>query len=54
MGRKLYYIDSYGHVQRDRKAEKKSQKSDGFSWTKAVMWTLAAFAVLMVLASLIH
>lgn len=54
MGRKLYYIDSYGRVQRDRKAEKKSKQSDGFSWARAVMWSLLALAALMVLASLVH
>lgn len=58
MGHKLYYIDSYGHVQRDRKAEqaqsqkKKPSSRGGLSPVKVVMWTLIAMALVMVLASL--
>lgn len=50
MGRKLYYIDSYGKVHRDKKAEK-AQIPSGMSPVKIVLWVLIAMAILMVLSS---
>lgn len=57
MGRKLYYVDSYGKVHRDYKAEKTLKSKDaksGGSWMRNVLLLLAVFAVLMVLASIIR
>ena len=49
-GRKLYYIDSYGRVQRDRRAEK--IRSGGPSVMRVVYTVLIVLAALIVLASL--
>lgn len=51
MGHKLYWVDSYGKVHRDKKAEK---AQGGGSWTRPFMLALIAFAIIMVLASMIH
>lgn len=55
MGRKLYFIDSYGNVQRDRKAEHASRKSKGGGKSRArfAFYALVALAALMVLAHVI-
>jgi hypothetical protein len=55
-GRKLYYIDSYGKVQRDRKAERAAaaRPGGGPSFMRLVWTVLIVLAVLMVLASLHH
>ena len=52
MGRKLYYVDGWGHVQRDRKAERSASGSGGFSGMRIVYAVLLVLAVLMVLASI--
>ena len=51
MSRKLYYVDWYGQVQRDRKAERR--QSAGTGWTGKVLRLLAALALIMVIASVL-
>ena len=53
MGRKLYYVDSYGRVQRDRRAEK--SRPGGPAPLMRMVWTvLILLTVMMVLASIHH
>jgi hypothetical protein len=52
VGRRLYYIDSYGHAQRDRQAEKARSKKGSGMPGKTAVYVLLAFAVLVVLASI--
>jgi hypothetical protein len=51
MGRRLYYIDSYGRAHRDRQAEKARSKGGSGMPGRTVLLVLVALAVLMVLAS---
>jgi hypothetical protein len=51
MGRRLYYIDSYGRAHRDRQAEKARPKSGSGMPGRTALLVLVALAVLMVLAS---
>jgi hypothetical protein len=53
MGRRLYYRDSYGRVQRDRQTERRGGSSSGLS-VRPFVTALMILAILMVLASLIH
>ena len=53
MGRRLYYRDSYGCVQRDRQAERNAGGSSGLP-ARPFVTALMVLAILMVLASLIH
>ena len=52
MGRKLYYVDGWGHVQRDRRAERSASASGGHSGMRIVYTVLIVLAVIMVLASI--
>jgi len=55
MGRRLYWQDSYGHVHRDRDAERAretSRRGGSPGLMRAVVLVLAAMVVLIVLAQL--
>ena len=54
MGRKLYYRNSYGYWERDRRAEKAGASAGGSSLMRTVYTVLIVLAALMVLASLHH
>ena len=51
--RRLYYLDSYGRVHRDRQAEKKTSSSSGMP-AKFFLTALMLLAGIMVIASLMH
>lgn len=51
--RRLYYLDSYGRVHRDRQAEKRTSSSSGVL-AKVFLTILMLLAGIMVIASLIH
>ena len=51
--RRLYYLDSYGQVHRDRQAEKRTSSSSGMP-AKFFLTILMLLAGIMVIASLIH
>jgi hypothetical protein len=51
--RRLYYLDSYGRVHRDRQAEKRASSSPGMP-AKFFLTILVLLAGIMVIASLIH
>jgi hypothetical protein len=53
MGRRLYYQDSYGRVQRDRQSEKRAVGRSGLP-ARPFITALMVLAILMVLASMIH
>jgi hypothetical protein len=49
MGRRLYWQDSYGHVHRDRRAERARQGNSHSA--RRALYLLAALAVIVVMAS---
>ena len=52
MGRRLYSLDDWDRLHREREAEKR-QKSAGVGWTRKVLLILAVLAVVMVIASVL-
>jgi hypothetical protein len=54
MSRKLYSVDYWGHVQRDRRAEKNAAKGAGMGLIGKTLMILGAFALLVVIASALH
>ncbi len=53
MWRRLYYQDSYGRVQRDRRSERRAGGGSGLS-IKPFIFALMILAAFIVLASLVH
>lgn len=52
MGRRLYYIDSYGRARRDRRAENRRPSGAGAAGKALII--LAALALILVIASAVH
>ena len=53
MGRRLFYQDSYGRVQRDRRAERRAVGGSGLPM-KPFILALMILAAFIVLASFVH
>jgi hypothetical protein len=53
MGRRLYYQDNYGRVQRDRRAERRAGGGSGLPM-RPFIFALMVLAAFIVLASLVH
>ena len=53
MGRRLYYVDYWGHAQRDRQAERRQAGSGSGIPGKKVLLVLLALAILMVVAQIL-
>ena len=51
--RRLYYLDSYGRVRRDRQAEKRTSSSSGMP-AKFFLTILMLLAGIIVIASMMH
>jgi len=51
MGRRLYSLDYWGRLHRDREAEKR-RTSAGTGWTGKVLLVLALLAVVIVITSI--
>lgn len=54
MSRKLYSVDYWGHVQRDRRAEKHAAKGASMGLTGKALMILGALALFVVLVSALH
>jgi epoxyqueuosine reductase QueG len=53
VSRKLYSIDYWGHVQRDRRAEKQAAKGAGIGLMGKSLMILGALALLVIIASVL-
>jgi epoxyqueuosine reductase QueG len=54
MSRKLYSVDYWGHLQRDRRSEKHAAKGAGIGLVGKALMLLGVLALLVIIVSVLH